>query len=298
MPLLNASRPAVAAGLERLTPRQVEKLSRDSVPGGSDAKPRLVVSRFPPAACGKTLAMPRAIWSGAISFGLVSVPVRLFTGDRVEGAEVPLPRPPGHEPDRLRQGEQGRPASTSTRTTSIRGFEVEKGRFVELTDEDIDRLDIELTHSIDICDFVSIDEIDPLYFRKAYYLLPQDGAEKPYRLLVRALERDRPRGDREGRHPQQAAPRVRPRRSAKTLVLETMYYADEVRRPEEAPAPQVRPAEVEMAKTLIENLAATWDPRALPRPVPQPAARPAARRRRRASRCPSRRRTRAARSST
>ena len=69
----------------------------------------------------------------------------------------------------------------------IRGFEVEKGPFVELTDEDIDRLDVELTHSIDICDFVSIDEIDPIYFRKAYYLLPQDGAEKPYRLLVRAL---------------------------------------------------------------------------------------------------------------
>jgi DNA end-binding protein Ku len=141
----------------------------------------------------------------------------------------------------------------------IRGFEVDRGRFVELTDEDIDRLDIELTHSIDICDFVSIDEIDPLYFRKAYYLLPQEGAEKPYRLLVKALEET-------GRvaiakvviRNKQHLAAIRAVNG--TLVLETMYYADEVRQPEEAPKPQVRGPEVEMAKTLIENLAAKWEP--------------------------------------
>ena len=70
----------------------------------------------------------------------------------------------------------------------VRGFEIEKGRYVPIDDEDLDRLDIELTHSIDICDFVDLEEIDPIYFRKAYYLAPQDGAEKPYRLLVRALD--------------------------------------------------------------------------------------------------------------
>src|SRR3954453_7773848 len=70
----------------------------------------------------------------------------------------------------------------------IRGFEVSKGQFVELTEEDIDRLDVELTHAIDICDFVSIDEMDPLYFPKAYYLLQQEGAEKPYRLLAKARQ--------------------------------------------------------------------------------------------------------------
>src|SRR4051794_10562414 len=142
----------------------------------------------------------------------------------------------------------------------VRGFEFEKGRYVELTDEDIDRLDIEMTHAIDICDFVSIDEIDPLYFRKGYYLLPQEGAEKPYRLLVKALEET-------GRvaiakvviRNKQHLACVRP--VGDTLVLETMYYAEEVREPEEAPTPEVRKAEVEMAKTLIENLAASWDPR-------------------------------------
>jgi DNA end-binding protein Ku len=141
----------------------------------------------------------------------------------------------------------------------VRGFEFEQGRFVELSDDDVDRLDIELTHSIDICDFVSIEEIDPIQFRKAYYLLPQEGAEKPYRLLVKALEET-------GRvaiakiviRNKQHLACVRP--VGDTLVLETMYYADEVRKPEDIPKPRVQPAEVEMAKTLIENLAAKWNP--------------------------------------
>jgi DNA end-binding protein Ku len=141
----------------------------------------------------------------------------------------------------------------------VRGFEVDKGRFVEVTDEEVDRLDIELTHAIDICDFVSIDEIDPLYFRKGYYLLPQEGAEKPYRLLLKALdETSRVAIAKVVIRNKQHLSCVRPVGDA--LVLETMYYADEVRQPEAAPKPQVREAEVEMAKTLIENLAAKWDP--------------------------------------
>src|ERR1044071_4926443 len=142
---------------------------------------------------------------------------------------------------------------------SLRSRKWKRSSFVEATDEDIDRLDVELTHSIDICDFVSIEEIDPIFFRKAYYLLPQEGAEKPYRLLAKALEET-------GRvaiakiviRNKQHLAAIRPLEGA--LVLETMYYADEVRRPEEVPKPQVRSAEVDMAKTLIENLAATWDP--------------------------------------
>jgi DNA end-binding protein Ku len=141
----------------------------------------------------------------------------------------------------------------------VRGFEFDKGRFVELTDEDVDRLDLELTHAIDICDFVALEDIDPIYFRQAYYLLPQEGAEKPYRLLVKAL-------DETGRvaiakiviRNKQHLACVRSHDDV--LVLETMYYADEVRQPEEVPKPQVRDAEVQMARTLVENLTAEWDP--------------------------------------
>ena len=202
--------------------------------------------------------MPRAIWTGVISFGLVSVPVRMFTA--TESKELKFHfldkrdlTPIGYDKVNKETGE------SVAADDIIRGFEVDKGRFVELTEEDIDRLDVELTHSIDICDFVSIEEIDPLYFRKGYYLLPQDGAEKPYRLLVKALgETGRVAIAKVVIRNKQHLAAIRAVNG--TLVLETMYYADEVRRPEEAPKPQVRPAEVEMAKTLIENLAATWDP--------------------------------------
>src|SRR3954470_14165831 len=113
----------------------------------------------------------------------------------------------------------------------VRGFEIEKGRYVPITEEDIDRLDIELTHSIDICDFVDLEEIDPIYFRKAYYLLPAEGAEKPYRLLARALEETGKVGIAKVviRNKQHLAA-LRPYDGL--LLLETMYYADEVRSPE------------------------------------------------------------------
>src|ERR687893_2455867 len=172
----------------------------------------------------------RAIWSGTISFGLVSVPVRMFTA--TESKELRfhfLDRrdmsPIGYEKV---SKETGEPVPSSE---IVRGFEIDKGRYVEIEDEDLDRLDIELTHSIDICDFVALDEIDPIFFRKAYYLLPQDGAEKPYRLLVRALEETGKVGIAKVviRNKQHLAAL---RTLDGMLVLETMYYADEVRKPE------------------------------------------------------------------
>jgi DNA end-binding protein Ku len=146
----------------------------------------------------------------------------------------------------------------------VRAFEIEKGRFVPIESDDFDRLDIELTHAIDICDFVDLDEIDPIYFRQAYYLVPQEGGEKPYRLLARALAETGRVGIAKVviRNKQHLAC-LRARDDA--LVLETMYYADEVRRPDEL-APEalrdveVRDAEVKMAKSLVENLAAEFDP--------------------------------------
>src|SRR5215208_1011459 len=132
--------------------------------------------------------MARAIWSGTISFGLVSVPVRMFPATQSQELRFhfldrrDLP-PIGYEKVRKDDGESV-PAEEI-----VRGFEIDKGRYVPLEDEDLDRLDIELTHSIDICDFVDLGEIDPIYFRKAYYLAPQEGAEKPYRLLVKRSKR-------------------------------------------------------------------------------------------------------------
>jgi DNA end-binding protein Ku len=141
----------------------------------------------------------------------------------------------------------------------VRGFEVERGQFVEVTEEDIDRLDVELTHTIDICDFVSLEEVDPLAFRKGYFLLPQEGAEKPYRLLVRALaDTGRAAIAKVVIRNKQHLACIRTLEDA--LVLETMYYADEIRLPDEVPKPKVSAAEVDMARTLIENLAGPWQP--------------------------------------
>jgi DNA end-binding protein Ku len=203
--------------------------------------------------------MARAIWSGTISFGLVSVPVRMFPA--TESKELRfhfLDRrdltPIGYDKVRKDSGE------SVPSEEIVRGFEIDKGRYVPIEDEDLDRLDIELTHSIDICDFVDLDEIDPIYFRKAYYLVPQEGAEKPYRLLVKALEETGKVGIAKVviRNKQHLAA-MRPHDGV--LVLETMYYADEIRQPESVNGKaKLQKAEVEMAKSLVENLSDSFKP--------------------------------------
>jgi DNA end-binding protein Ku len=201
----------------------------------------------------------RAIWSGTISFGLVSVPVRMFTA--TESKELRFHfldrndlEPIGYEKVRKDTGEAVDPDDV------IRGFEIEKGQYVPLDDDDLDRLDVELTHAIDICDFVSLDEIDPIYYRKAYYLLPQEGAEKPYRLLARALDETGKVGIAKVviRNKQHLACL---RAYEGLLLLETMYYADEIRKPESIDGKsKLQKAEVEMAKTLVKNLSESFDP--------------------------------------
>ncbi|HZT92931.1 MAG TPA: Ku protein [Gaiellaceae bacterium] len=205
----------------------------------------------------------RPIWSGTISFGLVSIPVRMFTATssrelRFHFVDRRDLEPIGYDKVRKDTGEHVDPDDV------VRAFELEQGRFVPIEPEDLDRLDVELTHSVDICDFVCLDEIDPIYFRQAYYLAPQEGGEKPYRLLVQALEETGRVGIAKVviRNKQHLAC-LRPWDGV--LVLETMYYAEEVRRPAEvldetAAEDGLRKAEVEMAKSLVENLSAEFDP--------------------------------------
>ncbi|HEU5477739.1 MAG TPA: Ku protein [Gaiellaceae bacterium] len=206
----------------------------------------------------------RPIWSGTISFGLVSIPVRMLTATsskelRFHFVDRHDLEPIGYDKVRKDTGEHVDPADV------VRAFELEKGRFIPVEPEDLDRLDVELTHSVDICDFVALDEIDPIFFRQAYYLVPQEGGEKPYRLLVQALEETGRVGIAKVviRNKQHLAC-LRPYENV--LVIETMYYADEVRRPEDVAGDAaveedgLRKAEVEMAKSLVENLSAEFDP--------------------------------------
>jgi DNA end-binding protein Ku len=208
---------------------------------------------------GYTVVMaPRSLWTGTISFGLVSVPVRMFGA--TESKELRFHFLDKHDLQPIAYDKVRRDTGKHVDNDDIvRGFEVEKGRYVPLDDEDLDRLDVELTKTIDICDFVDLDEIDPIYFRKAYYLAPQDGAEKPYRLLTRALEETGKVAIAKIviRNKQHLAA-LRP--SNGTLVLETMYYADEVRQPERVGGGRLAKPEVELAKSLVENLSAKFDP--------------------------------------
>jgi DNA end-binding protein Ku len=202
---------------------------------------------------------PRSLWTGTISFGLVSVPVRMFSA--TSSKELRFHFLDKHDLQPIAYDKVRRDTGEHVDNDDIvRGFEVEKGRYVPLEDEDLDRLDVELTKTIDICDFVDLEQIDPIYFRKAYYLAPQEGAEKPYALLARAL-------DETGkvaiakiviRNKQHLAA---VRAADRALVLETMYYADEVREPQKVDGRvQLRKPEVEMAKSLVENLSADFDP--------------------------------------
>ena len=206
----------------------------------------------------------RSIWSGTVSFGLVSIPVRMFAATEskelrfhfVDRSDL---APVGYDKVRKDTGEH------VDSEDIVRAYEIEQGRFVPVEPDDLDRLDVELTHGIDICDFVLLEAIDPIYFRQAYYLLPQQGGEKPYRLLERALEETSRVGIAKVviRNKQHLAC-LRPFEGV--LVIETMYYADEVRSPESLDGDlsfreaEVRKAEVEMAKNLIENLSAKFDP--------------------------------------
>jgi DNA end-binding protein Ku len=201
----------------------------------------------------------RSIWRGTISFGLVSVPVRMHAA--TESKELRFHflhkedlSPIGYDKVRKDTGEHVDPEDI------VRGFEIEKGRYVPLEDEDLDRLDIELTRAIEICDFVDLEEIDPIYFRKAYWLLPDEGAEKPYVLLVRALEETAKVGIAKVviRNKQHLACL---RTWEDKLLLETMYYADEIRRPETVEIKgKLQKPEVDMATTLVENLSEPFEP--------------------------------------
>ena len=204
----------------------------------------------------------RPIWSGSISFGLVSVPVQMYSATQSKELRFHFLhkddlQPIGYDKVRKDTGEHVDPDDI------VRAFEVEKGHYVPVTEDDIGRLDIELTHSIDICDFVSLEEIDPVYYRKAYYLSPADGAEKPYRLLVRALDETGKVGIAKVviRNKQHLACL---RTYEGMLMLETMYYPDEVKNPASLDGDlgkaKLGKAEVAMAKSLVENLSEPFKP--------------------------------------
>ncbi len=205
--------------------------------------------------------MPRAIWKGSIAFGLVSIPVELHTAVRDHRPKFRMLHAKDKSPVRYERVclRDGKPVAWED---LVKGYEYEKGRFVVLTKEDLKTVALNKDRAIDIVDFVKGDEIDDRYYETPYYLTPQKGSNHAYALLRDALQETGRVGIakviiRDAQH--LAAVEV----IDAALVLTMLRYADELVDTSqlEFPARQnVRKAELDMAKMLIDNLAAEWDP--------------------------------------
>ena len=204
--------------------------------------------------------MPRSIWSGTISFGLVSIPVRMLGAISEHSLHFNLLHRKDSSPIGYEKvcKQEGKPVPDDE---IVKAYEVEKGEFVELDDEDFEAARIEGYHTFDISDFVEVDEIDPIYFERSYYLVPQDGGEKVYTLFVRAMEDAGLAAVgtfvmREREH--LGCLRIRDG----VVVLERMYFADEIRPPDELKPGRARVSkdELEMASALIDRFTGSFDP--------------------------------------
>ena len=205
--------------------------------------------------------MPRTMWRGAISFGLVSIPIKVFPATE----EKTLRFNQLHDKDGGRIKYQ-RVCSVCGEEVSfdhiVKGYEYEKDRYVTLEDEDFDAVPVASSRAIDIQQFVDLEEIDPVYYKKSYYLVPEETGVKAHTLLRKAMAED-------GRVAV-AKIALREKEHLCTLrfkddvfVLETMYWPDEIRAAdfeELSKDVKVRPQEVQMAQSLIENLTDDWAP--------------------------------------
>ena len=208
--------------------------------------------------------MPRTIWKGALSFGLVNIPVGLYpaTSDKT----VHFHQFEEGTSDRIRYTKVNeRTGEEVSNDRIVRGFDLGGGEYVILTDEELESAEPKKSRQIEISDFVDIGDIDPVYFRSSYYLAPEgDGADKAYALLRRAMvEAGKVGVATLVMRNKEYLVALRPDEDA--LALHTMYFSDEVRSPgKELPdLPEdgdVTSRELSMAQLLIESMESDWDP--------------------------------------
>jgi DNA end-binding protein Ku len=206
--------------------------------------------------------MPRALWKGAISFGLVNVPVELISGEK-RSAELDFTMldkrdfsPVGYQRVNKASGK------TVPWKEIVKGYEYRDGKYVVLSDEDFRRANVEATRTVDILAFVDLAEIPPQHFDKPYYLVPSKRGEKAYALLRETLAKAGKAGVatfvvRSKQHLAALVP------TGDVLLLNTLRYADEVRAPGEieVPSPKVTAKERELALKLVEDMSGKWEPR-------------------------------------
>jgi DNA end-binding protein Ku len=205
--------------------------------------------------------MPRAIWKGSISFGLVNIPIALYPATRREELKFRLLRESDLSPVNYKRvaEKDGREVPWDQ---IVKGYEYEKGKYVVLKDEDFQRVDLEATQTVDIQDFVDQEEIDPMFFYKPYYLEPQKGGDKAYALLRDALKDTNKVGiAKVVIRTRQYLAGVKPEDGA--LVLELMHFADELADSDKLHVPkkaEVGKREMNMARSLIDSMSSKWNP--------------------------------------
>lgn len=208
--------------------------------------------------------MARAIWSGSISFGLVTIPVKLYNA--VSRRTVHFNQLDSRTNSRIKQKRvSGDDGSEVPSEHLVKGYELGSGNYVIVTDDELAALDPKAQRTIEIEEFVDLAEIDPIYYDSAYYLAPDQATVKPYALLAEAMERSQKVGiARFVMRTKQYLAAIRPVDGK--LVLSTMVYPDEVNAPAEIPeladveGVEVSDRELDMAEQLVESLAAEFEP--------------------------------------
>jgi len=219
----------------------------------------------PARVLGKTRSMARAIWSGSLSFGLVNVPVGLYSATKDK--TIHFNQFESGTADRIRYKKVNeRTGDEVEQSKIVKGFNMGDGEYVMLTDEELTAADPERSRNIAIQDFVDSSDIDPLYYRSGYYLAPQgEGARRAYALLREAMARETKVAVATlVMRNKEYLVTVRPDGSDGVLVLHTMYFPDEVRSPaEELPnlpgEETFSEREISIASQLIEAMTAPWD---------------------------------------
>ena len=203
--------------------------------------------------------MPRSIWKGVITFGMVSIPVKLFPATQDKDVSFHLLHQSDHARIKFK-----RFCSAEDREVEqdelVRAFEVSKDQYVEITDEDLEHLPLPAKHTIELSAFVKASEIDPIYYDKSYYLEPEETGVKPYALLMKVLEKKGVIGVASIaiRNKEQLCA-LRPQED--TLLLETLHYPDEIReRDLSLPHVLVNERELAVAGSLVDALEEPFDP--------------------------------------
>jgi DNA end-binding protein Ku len=204
--------------------------------------------------------MAASVWSGYLTFGLISMPVRLFSGARSNGISFNQL----HRTDHHRVKQQlicSLDNQVLDRNEIVKGYEYRKDEYVIIEPDEIKKIEPKTAKTMEILEFVKSAEVDPVYFESSYYMLPEEAGRRPYALLTKALEESEYVAIAKlTMHNREYTVFLRPHKGG--MMLHTMYYKEEVREVEGFGAPEVeiKEAEIKVAHQLIEALAGDWDP--------------------------------------